>query len=298
MKIKNEHCFYCNSGDIKTYKKINDYTLYKCETCGLVFTQKVDNKTDSVNKEWYSEEYIANYLTRRHDLKKRFAAKVRQIESMQRGGKLLDVGCGVGLFLESMLENSRYKWELYGLDINEKLLMLAKSILWRKGANFSLGTTTTAKIKNKDFDCITCFDVLEHDTQIKFTLDAIKNLLKPSGLLVVQAPNYSSLMARLCSEKWDWWAVPDHVFHFNPYSLSSILKDRGFRIRKIYTWDPPQEFISNIQGAIKSRLGSVRFIDKLISKLLYTPLLLLWFLLVFLERKFNIGSLIVVFAES
>lgn len=291
-------CHYCNSIDTKAYKTIGDYVIYYCKKCRLLFTaESVADLTNSVNKEWYSEDYIISYLKKAPDLKKRFAQKVHEIESTKSGGNLLDVGCGVGVFLESMTEATRFKWKLYGVDINEKLIREAKTRLNWKVSNLYLGRLDSLSLKENFFDCVTCFDVLEHDHKLKLTLSEIKRLLKPSGLLLIQAPNYSSVMAYLCGSLWDWWAVPDHIFHFNPRSLSSILQKQGFRVRKLYTWDPPEEFISNIQGSIKARLGAKSLFGRLASKCLYIPLLLLWGFLAIIEVKFNIGSLLVILAE-
>ncbi len=298
MKSQKKLCPYCNSIETKAYKTIGDYVIYFCSVCHLLFTGK-DNKNERIffNEEWYSDAYIFDYLKKSRELKKRFAWRVRELETLKRGGNILDLGCGIGLFLETIAETSRYNWELYGVDLNRKLIDKAKIRLKEKTNKLFLGKITSLKLEKEGFDCITCFDVLEHDDEIKLTLNEIKRVLKPSGLLLIQAPNYSSVMAGLCGERWDWWAVPDHVFHFNPQSLSLILQREGFRIKRLYTWDPFEEFISNIQGAIKAELDSSRFFSRLVSKLLYTPLLLLWVILTVVEKKLNIGSLMVITAE-
>lgn len=296
MRSSNQVCHYCNSIDIKTYKKIDSYIIDYCNKCHLLFTAGSFSKVANlVNKEWYSKGYISSYLERAHDLKKRFSKKIIQIESIIRGGNLLDLGCGVGLFLESMTETARFSWKLYGVDVNERLIKEAKTRLGQKVSNLYTGRLTSLRIKEHFFDCITCFDVLEHDDQLESTLKDIKRILKPSGLLIIQSPNQSSVMAHLCGSLWDWWAVPDHIFHFNPQSLPSVLKNEGFHIRNLYTWDPRNEFILNIQGVINKRLGTI---GKILSRCLYIPLLALWGLLIIVERKFNVGGLLVILAEA
>lgn len=299
MNEPNQLCRYCNSIDIKTYKKIGDNVINCCKKCHLLFTAgSVADVVSLVNKEWYSEDYVSSYLKMAPDLKRRFGQKILEIESIKKGGNLLDLGCGIGLLLESMTEVTRFKWKLYGIDINERLIREAKMRLGRRVSNLYLGRLTSLRLKEDFFDCVTCFDVLEHDNRLESTLKEIKKILKPSGLLLIQSPNQLSVMAYLCGALWDWWAVPDHIFHFNPRSLSSILKKQGFHIRKLYTWDPPEEFISNIQGSIKVRLGAKGLIGRLASRCLYIPLLLLWRLLSIIEKKFNIGSLLVILAEA
>lgn len=292
-------CRYCNSIDIKAYKKIGVNVVNYCKKCHLLFTdERVTDIPSLINKQWYSEGYILSYLNRVVDLKKRFNQRILEIELIKKGGSLLDLGCGVGVFIESMIETARFKWKLYGVDINKHLVSKAKSRLKGTRSNIYSGTLTSLRFKTNLFDCITCFDVLEHDNQLETTLKEIHKILKPSGLLLIQSPNYHSVMAYLCGALWDWWAIPDHIFHFDSRSLCSILKDQGFHIRNVYTWDPREEFIGNIQGSIKIRIGLNRKLGSLISKCLYIPLLLLWVVLSIVEKRLNIGSLLVILAEA
>lgn len=294
-----QKCRYCNSKEIETYKKIDGYNIYYCKKCHLLFTAaNVVDVKDSINKEWYSDDYIANYLNQELKLKKRFRQKIQEIESVKKGGKLLDLGCGIGLFLETVSDAGRYKWILHGVEINEKLIMQAKKRLGQKIPNLYFGRLSALRFKKDFFDCITCFDVLEHDDQLESTLKEIKRILKPSGTLLIQSPNQFSVMAYLCGALWDWWAVPDHIFHFNPRSLSSILESQGFHIRKLYTWDPQEDFILNVQGAIRARFRARSLIGRFLARGLYIPLLLLWRLLLIVEIRFNIGSLLVILAEG
>lgn len=299
MNEYRKSCWYCKSKEIVAYKKVNNYIISYCKRCDLLSTTEItDTDINQVNEEWYSGDYIQNYLNRSIGLKKRFADRIQEIESIKKGGKILDLGSGVGLFLETVYEKAVYKWSLYGVEINRRLFLMAQKRLKFKNAKLNLGPISLIQDQKQSFDCITCFDVLEHDNDLESTLKIMYKLLKPSGLLVIQSPNQRSLMAYLCGEFWDWWAVPDHIFHFNPNFLSRILKKEGYQITKLFTWDPREEFISNIQGSLKKRLGFNNAAGRIISKSLYIPLFLLWRLLSLFEKRINIGSLLVVYAKK
>lgn len=303
-KLKNMNdtkytCRYCNTKDVKTYKKLDIYTLSYCNKCKVISTNTIPQRESRlVNSEWYSKDYISNYIFRAMSIKKRFKERILEIETIKQGGKILDLGSGIGLFLESMRESAKFDWELYGVEINNNLYSAAKKRLKPFAPKLYLGRLTSLKLPNNYFDCITCFDVLEHDSNLQNTLREIKKILKPSGLLLIQSPNEFSVMAHLCGALWDWWAVPDHIFHFNVNSFASILKKQGFQIRETYTWDPRIEFILNIQGSIKNRIGPKSFLGKFIARYSYIPLLLLWFVLSIIEKKLNIGGLLIIKAES
>lgn len=285
-------CHYCGSNSYKYKRKIKDFFLYKCTRCNLLFTgisisEKLQTKT---NFDVYSKPYIDDYISRSKNLKKRFSSRISEIEEIKRGGRLLDLGCGIGLFLETVNEYSSYNWELFGVDVNDRLIKTARERL--PFVKYYCGTLSTRPFSSNYFDCVTCFDVLEHDLNLKHTLVEIKRVLKPNGLLVVQVPNRASLMAYLCDDEWDWWSVPDHIFHFTPKTLTLTMEDYGFRLVKTFTWDPAQEFVSNIRGTILMKT-SQNFSNRKLTKALTVPFYLVWIVKNILEKRFNLGGLMV-----
>lgn len=292
MKDIKLRCHYCGSDSFTFRREIKDFSLYECNKCDLLFTGISTSEVLQIktNSEIYSKVYIDNYLSRAENLKKRFVSRIREIEQIKRGGRLLDLGCGIGLFLEAVNEYSRHDWEVFGIDINSDLIKSARERL--PSAKYYCGTLSTRPFSSNYFDCVTCFDVFEHDLNLKHTLVEIKRVLKPNGLLVVQAPNRASLMAYLCDDEWDWWSVPDHIFHFTPKTLTLTMEHYGFRLVKTFTWDPAQEFVSNIRGTILKKT-SQNFLNRKLTKALTVPFYLVWIVKNILEKRFNLGGLMV-----
>lgn len=291
----NQSCCSCSSMRLKKKHIINGYNIYECEQCRLLITN-VSKSHDirKFNKDYYSQIYLENYSARAKCLTSRFLARLKDIENYKKcGGNLLDIGCSTGLFLKTVSENSRYKWSLFGIDMNQKAIDFAKTSVNAKLYHTSL---TNARLKDGFFDCITCFDVLEHDFNINKNLQLIKRALKKDGLLVIQLPNHRSLMAYVCGDNWDWWSVPDHVLHFFPSVLLQILKENGFIIRRVFTWEPAKEFVENIRGTIKKEITSFMSLNRILGKLSVVPLYFLWSILRPVEMLFPVGGLSVVYA--
>lgn len=288
-------CFNCRTKSGNKIREIDHYQIIECKRCGLLITRlPATYDLIKANKACYSNMYLTNYAARESYLKKRFLARLRDIETYKRyGGNLLDVGCSIGLFLKIVSENSKHKWRLLGIDINGRAIHIAKTL---SKANFHKASLRNARFDNNFFDCITCFDVLEHDSKINENLQSIKRILKKNGLLVIQLPNYRSLMAYLCGQNWDWWSVPDHILHFSPPVVSTKLADSGFVIKKMFTWEPAKEFVENIRGSIKKNVTKFMSLNKIFSKVSIIPLYLLWGVLQLVEKKFDIGGLIVIYA--
>lgn len=296
MKKNCKKCFYCESTVLIKDRQLEKFNLYKCLKCGLLMTDLPANfNFQKVNNIFYSKSYVHNYLLRTEYLKRRFRKRVRGIEKLKHGGRLLDVGCSVGLFLETLKEESKYSWESYGIEANAGNVRVARQ---RTDSKIYKGILKRNKFPDDFFDCITCFDVLEHDVDLKENLNEIFRILKKKGIIVIQTPNYKSLMAYLCGSNWDWWAVPDHVLHFSPESLKSILIDQSFRIQKLFTWEPREDFVSNLRGSIVKVVRQFSLFSKLISKACILPVYLLSVTSSLLEGVVHIGGLVVVFATK
>jgi ubiquinone/menaquinone biosynthesis C-methylase UbiE len=287
-------CTYCEYRKLFKSQRVKGYDLYTCQKCGLMMTDiPAKQSQKKVNAQVYSDEYLKLYEERQLLLIKRFASKVKLIDKLSSGGNILDVGCSTGLFLQSLDKFSQKEWNKYGIDINKKSIDLANQ---KKLGKILCSDLHHKYFSDNFFDVVTCFDVLEHDTNVKENLKEIRRILKPNGVLVIQVPNKNSLMAKLCGDNWDWWSVPDHVYHFSPYLLKKILIDNGFTLMKMYTWENTMDFIGNVRGTIRVKVSNRYYLNRVLSRCSFPALMLLAFLLKIFETFTSIGGLGVIVA--
>lgn len=236
-------CTACGSRKF-TNSTIDGWVLYKCLGCGLIHTDLSSKKNiRNVNNYVYNESYIVSYKARKAELSSRFRKYLEIIEKYKRGGSILDIGCGLGFFIE-IAKKSKVPWDAYGLELNEYLAREANTILKGK---VKVGSLAHIPFNDNFFDCITCFDVLEHDVNVNKNLQNIHKALKDDGIVVIQSPNYRSLMQYVTGHLWDWWAIPDHVLHFSPDSLALALQRNKFKIRMLKTYEPLSDFVGNVK---------------------------------------------------
>lgn len=107
-----------------------------------------------------------------------------QLEKLiPRKGKILDLGCGYGIF-SNYLALSSSRRQIIGVDTDrEKISYASRGI-----KNVSLGIGDATKMKLKNFDCIILHVVLHHlnsrQEQIKL-VEKCKNMLSKNGILLI-----------------------------------------------------------------------------------------------------------------
>lgn len=99
-------------------------------------------------------------------------------------GTLLDVGTGHGRLLIE-INKLNPKIELYGLDISEKMINLAKSNLKNVKADLQQGNITSTNYKSNYFDLITCTGSFYLWNAPIEGLNEIHRILKPNKTAVL-----------------------------------------------------------------------------------------------------------------
>lgn len=183
---------------------------------------------------YHSEDYIShtdskrNLLEIAYQLVKQFSLKrkVKLVTRVNQGqGRILDVGCGTGDFLQACEQKG---WSIAGIEPNEKARQLAST-----KTNFNDYQRTVEELIESNpgsFDVITMWHVLEHVPNLADFIDKIKSLLKPNGVLVVAVPNFKSWDAKHYNSYWAAYDVPRHLWHFSRKSMERIFSEFDMKI--------------------------------------------------------------------
>lgn len=139
-------------------------------------------------------------------------------------GKLLDIGCGFGFFLNTA---RKFKWQVTGVELSKPAVQYAQNFYKLDVFN---GEVENANYANHTFNVITFWDVLEHVPNPATFLNYVQQILKKDGLIAFSIPNISSLAARLY--KGDWWTLKpeEHLWHFNPQTLKQLLQEQHYKL--------------------------------------------------------------------
>lgn len=154
-------------------------------------------------------------------------AKLEFVSHYKAGGRLLDIGCAFGEFLKLAQEKG---YNVSGVEVSEPAAEYAKETLGLEVFNCELAS---ANLGSKEYDIITMWDVIEHLDDPGATLSEVSRLLRPGGMVIISTGDSSSKWARLTGRYWHLLTPPQHLFFFNPVSLTKVLEMNGLFEREI-----------------------------------------------------------------
>ncbi|HEX6795200.1 MAG TPA: bifunctional 2-polyprenyl-6-hydroxyphenol methylase/3-demethylubiquinol 3-O-methyltransferase UbiG [Casimicrobiaceae bacterium] len=124
-----------------------------------------------------------------HDINPLRLGWVERIADGLRGKRVLDVGCGGGIFAEALAGLGA---EVTGIDLSEKGIGVARLHQYESGTNVDyrlVAAETLALEMPAAFDVVTCLELLEHVPEPASTVAACSALVRPGGVVVFSTIN-------------------------------------------------------------------------------------------------------------
>jgi 2-polyprenyl-3-methyl-5-hydroxy-6-metoxy-1,4-benzoquinol methylase len=201
--------------------RVSQHQFVKCLSCGLVYIVNFqEGMTSYATGDYFTSKH--QYISRWTEFCLIFEAMVDEIVRFKPGGRLLDVGTGVGAFLHVARQRG---FEVQGVEVSEWASAFARN---KKRLPVITGRLEDAQFKSGDFDVVIVNHVLEHVEEPKMLLEEIRRILKDDGMLVIGVPNIGSLMARLMGVRWASLRPKEHIWHFTPQTLKRLITLSGF----------------------------------------------------------------------
>jgi 2-polyprenyl-3-methyl-5-hydroxy-6-metoxy-1,4-benzoquinol methylase len=179
-----------------------------------------------------------------------FGNKLDQIERrIGRKGRLLDVGCSFGFFLDAARQRG---WSVEGIDISAYAAQYARS---RFNLSVQNVPVTEARFPEQSFDVITMWEVVEHFPTPVQALQHLSQFLRPEGMIVLGTPNVASYLATIQGKRWRNWEPPAHLLYFSPETMSHLIDRCNLKMIDHESAIPYEKYFRG--------LGLYRLIDKL-----------------------------------
>jgi len=206
-------------------------TVARCSGCGVMMLDSMPSQNEV--ESWYAlgnyyqgdsrSGYDYSYCERikaRYNDKNSWPysllAKAARLGGQEKAGRLLDVGCGGGLFAACA---KRVGWDAQGLDPNPAAVEIAA----RYGVPVRTATIEESGFDENTFDIIYSNDVIEHVLNPIKAFKEINRLLSPMGVVILSTPNGDR--ALLLHNRWGGFQSSlEHLWYFNARSLKRFCR--------------------------------------------------------------------------
>lgn len=237
--IHHQQCPVCHDRNIRALFKAKDFTvsqtvfpIWACGACEALFTQDVPDEHE-IGRYYQSDDYVSHSDTKR-GLVNRLYHVVRDYTLVQKkkllvsvtgvsNGRILDIGCGTGAFLDQMKSAG---WSVTGLEPDESARRKAAELY---GIS-PLTPTNLFNLPEGSFHAISMWHVLEHVHDLHGYLEQIRRLLADQGRLFIAVPNHTSADAATYQSYWAAYDVPRHLYHFSPACMRKLLSSHGMKV--------------------------------------------------------------------
>jgi SAM-dependent methyltransferase len=244
-------CPVCGDARARLRYRLTQFRIYDCGGCGVVYLWP--QPSEAQVREQFARLYtegagsvpeLASYYDFTYEdsphnpLVQLYERWLDRIEAQRPPGRLLDIGCGTGLFLAVA---RRRGWEPHGVDDCGEATAWARSHF---GLEVQSGDFSAFESRGLRFDAITLWDVIEHARAPVPLLASARALLAPGGVVALSTPNQRSILDgvagtlyRLSLGRVTWplekFYIDQHFLYFDPATLEDALRRAGLGLVRL-----------------------------------------------------------------
>lgn len=259
LNISPDICPVCGSSSRKALARFEKKSYFQCMDCGMKYMVQFRIKEDIYSKEYffseYKNQYGKTYIEDFPHIQEMAGKRLKQIRKLNPiKGKLLDIGCAYGPFLQTASEKG---YGAMGLEISEDAVKYIKDNFKNIDAQQGdLNLKETRDLFNdKEFQVITLWYVIEHFSNLIEILPYLASRLEKGGVLAMATPYASGVSGRYNTDHFYSISPEDHYTLWDRKSAVESLKRAGFsKIRFVSTGHHPERFSPQIKKMIPRQM--------------------------------------------
>jgi SAM-dependent methyltransferase len=214
--------------------------LARCRACGFVFLPRTPDLPERIAAlyagDYFTGGEFGDYASQHASFARNFRAYLRRMQrSGATGGRLLEVGCAYGFFLEQ----AQRSFDAIGIDVNEPAIVAARALGVRAARQEFLTYSPDAL-----FDVVCLWDTIEHLLEPLAYLEKARDVLVDGGLLFLTTGDIGSAMARLRGAQWRMIHPPSHLNYFSRATITRVLDRVGFDVEPIHSVGTRRDFLN------------------------------------------------------
>jgi 2-polyprenyl-3-methyl-5-hydroxy-6-metoxy-1,4-benzoquinol methylase len=233
-------CVLCGGPVRRPLFAVGPDRFWRCPTCGLVQMNPLPAPGSAPGEDYVGFD-LENYGKFMAEFRiPQYERDLALLRKHAPGGRLLDIGCGMGEFLDVA---ARGGFRAFGLEPSRTAAEIA-----RRRHPVVRGELGTVEFKAGEFAAATAWSVLEHVPVPADFLRKVHGLLAPGGCLALRVPDVRGLLPALSLTAYrlsfkrvdlplrvlyqlDWHYK--HLYGFDRRTIARLLADNGFEVAAI-----------------------------------------------------------------
>jgi SAM-dependent methyltransferase len=210
-------------------RKTGNWTYAQCGSCGALSLNPMPD--EATLRSYYNDAYSVPPERYVRQTAQNAPLILKELgERLPGKGKLLEVGCSYGSFLDAA---RREGWDAAGIELDDRAARHGRENLSLK----ILAGTLESEMGRLEppYDAIVTFHVIEHLRDPIEFLKRCRELLREGGVLILKTPNVASWIAQRTGPYWEWLSPPAHIHLFSAGTLELVLQKTGFGAEKIWS---------------------------------------------------------------
>ena len=175
--------------------------------------------------EWADDAYASgayrDYVEARPMKIRHFEDRLADVGARLKPGRLLDVGCSCGYFMEVAASRG---FDVQGVEFTRGAIAAASADMRPRIFQGVLESMPD----NGLFDVVSAFDLIEHVPDPRRFLKRCSGLLKAGGTLIISTPDTGHVLRYVMQSRWPMLQPMQHLFLFSRQALERALAAEGF----------------------------------------------------------------------
>jgi len=208
--------FYCR-------KPPADYFL--TDQLGLIFQKELPTveQMSAYAEEQYSAGVYKGYASAARLKIQTFERRIDLLKRLGARGRILDVGCACGFFIEAALKHG---FDAYGIEFSKEAVAIAREEI---RSRITVGDVNLLREREEDrFDAVVAFDIIEHTQDPLKFLEEIRQILRPGGWLMLATPDTGHFLRYLMGCRWPMLQPMQHTYLFSKPAMRFVLAKAGY----------------------------------------------------------------------
>lgn len=219
-----ERCPVSGDNRLTPLKGYEATHLVRSRSVGFVFCRQVPSAEElRIAYDHYQRDYALAPLTR-----VQYSAVLASLQKYRTAGRVLDLGCGSGHFLDVAKERG---WSAYGTETSDEAVTICRA----KGISMTSSSLVPNEYEPGFFDVVIMTELIEHVNNPREVLAGVHRLLRPGGAVYFTTPNFNSIERFVLKSRYGIITYPEHLSYYTPPVIDILFKAMGFKREQLWT---------------------------------------------------------------